>query len=440
MSERKIDSANRRDRTKSAEAHAPGALRRRDFLISGVAALGSGALAGPGFAGSEVQPQTAQPQLNELGEPRIRNYRALGKTGLEISDISYGSSRTTDPEIVAHALERGVNYFDAAESYNRGRSEESIGEALAGKRDRVILTSKTEISTTTTKAELMERLEGSLRRLRTDYIDVYFNHAVNDVELLKNDEWHEFTAAAKQQGKIRFVGVSGHGGQLVRCLDYALDRDLIDVILCAYNFGQDPAFYQRFVSRLDFIAIQTELPRVIDKAHAKGVGVVAMKTLRGARLNDMRPYEGAGTTFAQAAFRWVLSNPKISGLVISMTSHEQVDEFVAASGGSAPRGAELDLLEEYLLANRRSYCDHGCDICESSCPVDVAISDVLRTRMYARDYGDLPYARAEYSRLGLGLERGAAACLACADTPCLGRCPTGLDIPNLMRDAATLLG
>ncbi len=119
-----------------------------------------------------------------------------------------------------------------------------------------------------------------------------------------------------------------------------------------------------------------------------------------------------------------------------MTSHEQVDEFIGASGGPAPKGAELDLLEEYLLANRAGYCDHGCDACESSCPNGIAISDVLRTRMYARDYGDLPYARAEYARL----ERGRAACLDCVDTPCLGRCPTGLDIPTLVRDAEALLG
>ena len=137
-------------------------------------------------------------------------------------------------------------------------------------------------------------------------------------------------------------------------------------------------------------------------------------------------------------------DPELERLEQALASHPDDPDLLWAKAKVLERlqrpAEAADLLEEYLLANRRGYCDHGCDICESSCPVDVAISDVLRTRMYARDYGDLPYARAEYSRLGLGLERGAAACLACADTPCLGRCPTGLDIPNLMRDAASLLG
>src|SRR2546429_631219 len=101
----------------------------------------------------------------------------------------------------------------------------------------------------------------SLRRLRTDYVDVYFNHAVNDVERLKNPEWHEFTARAKQQGKIRFVGMSGHAGRLIQCLDYALDTNGVDVILVAYNFGQDPAFYQGLTRSFDFIARQADLPR-----------------------------------------------------------------------------------------------------------------------------------------------------------------------------------
>ena len=77
--------------------------------------------------------------------------------------------------------------------------------------------------------------------------------------------------------------MSGHGGHLIECLDAALDEDLVDVILVAYNFGQDPAFYERFTKSFDLVALQPDLPRVLAKAHSKGVGVVAMKTLMGAR-------------------------------------------------------------------------------------------------------------------------------------------------------------
>jgi predicted aldo/keto reductase-like oxidoreductase len=408
----------------SKHRHEPDLARRRFLICSTAATLGLGVLDLGRHARAVPSP------------PQIRRLRRLGRTGLEISDISFGSSRTTDPDLVRYALERGVNYFDTAERYKDGRSEEAIGEALQGKRDRVILASKVKAGPRTPRAEIMKSLEGSLGRLRTDHIDVYFNHAVNDVARLQNGEWFEFADRAKEQGKIRFTGISGHGGRLVECLDYALDNDLVDVVLCAYNFGQDPSFHQRFTGRLDWVATQPDLPRALEKAHANGVGVVAMKTLRGARLGDMRPYEQGGATFAQAAFRWVLSNPSVSALVISMTSREEIDEFVGASGGSEPRGAELDLLDGYLSSSGDGYCNHGCDACEASCPHGVLVSEVLRTRMYATDYGDRDYASREYARLAVD----AAPCVSCSLRPCLAKCPQGLEIPRLTRSAHQLLG
>ena len=138
------------------------------------------------------------------------------------------SSRTTDPEVVRHALSRGINYFDTAEGYKGGASEESMGAALAGRRNDVIIASKTQCGVATKRHELMTALEGSLRRLDTDRIDVYFNHAVNETARLENEEWFAFASAAKAQGKIRFTGMSGHGGNLVECIDHAVSNDLVD--------------------------------------------------------------------------------------------------------------------------------------------------------------------------------------------------------------------
>jgi hypothetical protein len=189
------------------------------------------------------------------------------------------------------------------------------------------------------------------------------------------------------------------------------------------------------VTRLDFVAVQPDLPPLLAKANAKGIGVVAMKTLRGARLNDMRPFEFTNSTFAQSAFRWTLSNPHVDALVVSMTEKAQIDEYVAASGAPAPAGADLDLLEEYLLANAGSYCNHGCESCHGACPFEVAVSEVLRTRMYAVDYANHEYARSEYRNLSAN----ALACLSCSGDPCLGQCPSGLSISDLTQSAHRLL-
>jgi len=354
----------------------------------------------------------------------------LGRTGLEISDISFGSSRMTDPDLPRYAFDRGVNYFDTAESYKGGRSEEAIGRGLSGVREKVILASKTHCDGDARQSELMTALEESLARLQTDRVEIYFNHAVNDVDRLRNDEWYAFATKAKEQGKIRFTGLSGHGGRLVEVVDHAVDGGLVDVVLCAHNFGQDPSLLQNLTKSFDFVAVQEGLPKVLAKARAKGVGVVAMKTLRGARLNDMRPYETPDGTFAQAAFRWVLAGDSADALVISMNSRAEIDEYLAASGAGAPTASDRRLLERHIALDDEGTCLQGCGACAAACPEGVPIAEVLRTRMYDRGYGDARYAQEEYAKLA----GDAAACADCSHTACVGACPTGIAIPSLARE------
>jgi predicted aldo/keto reductase-like oxidoreductase len=400
---------------------------RREFIRTG-------ALAGLGVGLAAL---TGSAQASVAREPLVRRYAPLGRTGMRISDISFGADRLSpgDEGLVRHAFDLGINYFDTAETYMGGDSELALGNALRGKRDKVFLTSKTLASPGTSRGDMMRALEGSLRRLQTGHVDVYFNHAVNDVARLKNPEWYEFADDARKQGKIRFTGVSGHAGHLIECLDYALDSGKFDVILCAYNFGQDPRFYQRLLSDFDMVARQPGLPRVLDKARHRGVGVVVMKTLMGARLNDMRPYERDGATFSQAAFRWVLSNPNVDGLIVSMTTRELIDEYLGASGSRAIAEQDLPLLERYARINGASYCKHACNACEGACPAEVAIADVMRTRMYAVDYGHLRMARDEYAMI----PRNAEACLSCSAKPCADACPHGLKIDALTAPTHRLL-
>jgi predicted aldo/keto reductase-like oxidoreductase len=361
--------------------------------------------------------------------PRIRATDTLGRTGLPVSDISFGSSRlrTGQEELVHHALDRGVNYFDTADSYTGGQSEKVIGNALKGRRDQVYIVSKTKVWADDSRDDIMRALEGSLRRLQTDYVDVFFNHAVNDTDRLDNPEWFEFVEQAKAQGKIRFTGMSGHAGRLTDCIAHAVDNDLVDVLLVAYNFGQDPAFYESLTRSFNRIATHPGLPGVLHRAREKDIGVVAMKTLMGARLNDMRPYETGDSTFAQAAFRWTLSNPDVNALVVSMTSTTQIDEYLQASGAASVSAGDLKLLRRYAQLNGTSYCRQACNDCAGACPYGVPISDVLRTRMYAVDYQDLDFARREYAEL----TSNASACLGCSGEPCAAACSHGLNIAEL---------
>ncbi|MCY4344343.1 MAG: aldo/keto reductase [Gammaproteobacteria bacterium] len=393
---------------------------RRQFLKAG--ALGTGAA-----AMTPALPQAAVRRADAANQ--VRRYVTLGRTGLKMSDISFGSSRLREGEedLVRYALDKGVNYFDTAEGYTDGQSERVLGNVLRDERERVIIASKTFASASASKERIMGDLEGSLKRLQTDHVDIYFNHAVNDPDRLDNPEWFEFCERAKRQGKIRFTGMSGHAGRLVECLDHAFDQDMVDVVLVSLNFGQDPEFHERFTRGFDLVARHPQLPRALRRAKELDVGVIAMKCLMGARLNDMRPYERDGASFAQAAFRWTLSQPHVDALVISMTSTAKIDEFLGASAGQSLATGDAALLRRYAALNGASHCRQGCSDCVGACPFDVPIADVLRTRMYATDYQDLDFARREYAQL----EVNASACLGCSGAPCQDACSHGLAIAEL---------
>jgi len=110
-----------------------------------------------------------------------------------------------------------------------------------------------------------------------------------------------------------------------------------------------------------------------------------------------------------------------------MTGIEQIDEYVGASGAQSVTHNDVELLREYAHLNGATYCKHACNSCEGSCPYGVPIADVLRTRMYATDYKDVAFARAEYNML-VG---DASPCLSCNGEPCAGACPHGLNIAEL---------
>jgi len=422
--------------TPEVESTATG-IRRRTFLQQG-AAIGVGALG--------LQTVSTRADAN-LGSPTnvparekssVKLYKPLGKTGLNISDISLGSGALKDRTVLRKALDRGINYFDTADGYPLGAfgaAEKNIGLELGSRRNDIVIATKSQVKPDARRMGIMKRLNASLARMKTDHVDIYFNHAVNELARLQNDEWFEFVELAKKQGKIRFSGMSGHGGNLIECLDYAIDNDLVDVILAAHNFGQDPAFYQKFLKGFDLVAVQVDLPRVFAKAHAKGIGTIAMKTLMGAKLNDLRPFERDGGTYSQAAFRWVLSNPDVDALIVSMNSEDKLDEYLAASGTAKVTANDVELLKRYAVTNGLSYCRHGCNACEASCNDGVPIAELLRTRMYATDYADLEMARGSYADLG----DAASPCLSCVDQTCLGACPIGINIPSRTKTLPGLL-
>ena len=355
----------------------------------------------------------------------MRSYRPLGKTGFEMSDVSFGSSGLDNTAVVKRALDKGVNYFDTSPDYSRAGSETVLGEAIKGHpRDQLFIVSKFctadgHLPDDTPVKQVIAAVEASLERLHTDYLDLCHIHACNSVERLMAPNIHEAADRLKEQGKLRYIGVSSHTPRLETVMRHAVDSGRFDVIMVAYNFDDWPA-----------------LPGIFQDARERGVGVVAMKTLKGAKhtaLSEFTPSERE--SFSQAAFKWVLANPDVSGLVVSINGPVQLDEYLYASGGKLAHG-DVALLERYDRLIAGDYCRPGCGECLPSCPVGLPVDDVLRFAMYYENYGQQRIAMEEYARLPL--ERNASLCAGCS-APCEAACPHGVAIGVKMRRADRLL-
>ena len=383
------------------------------------------------FFSTEVETLAKQPQDAWKGAT-VQSYRRLGRTDVKVSDISLGAGRIgsngLDADSVKHAvdlaraaIDRGVNYFDTAPDYSGTNSEFILGEAMKGHRDKMFVATKFcvadgHLPNDTPVPQIIEAVDASLKRLQTDHVDLIHIHSCDRVERLMAPNIHEAFDRLKEQGKVRFLGVSTHTPNLEEVANAAIDSGRFDVMMLAYHFGMWPSF-----------------GHILEKAKQKDVGIVAMKTLKGAMHTNLAEFRKEQVPYSQAAFRWVLSNPNVSALVVSFWQPEQLDEYLAASG-TAPSDSDVALLGRYDELTRGDYCQPHCGICLGSCPEQVAINDVLRYRMYFRDYG----WEKEGMRLYAKLDRNAMLCASCS-APCTGTCPIGVPIKEKMLDAHRLL-
>jgi len=369
----------------------------------------------------DVEKTAPEPRAEWEGAT-IKSERRLGRTGVLVSDISLGSGALRSLEVAELALDRGVTYVDTAPDYAREGSEELLGRAMMGRREGIFVASKFctadgHLPPDTPVPKIIEAVEGSLRRLRTDRIDLLHIHSCDRLERLLAPSFHEAFDRLKEQGKARFLGVSSHSPNLHAVANAAIDSGRFDVLMLAYHHGMG-----------------WELDQILARASERDVAVVAMKTLKGAKHQNLAEFREEAGSYAQAAFRWVLSNPRVSCLVISFSELRQVDEYLHASGTTLTARDRV-VLAKYDRLIDGAYCRPHCGACLDSCVAGLPVDDVLRYAMYFEDYRSEKEAMRLYAGLG-GLD--ASRCIGCA-APCAGSCPHGLVIQSRMLDAHRML-
>lgn len=381
-------------------------MNRRDFLKVGMAGTTSALLGWEGLA------DAMQYASSESFVFPVPVYRTLGRTGMKVTIVSFGAGHTSEAELIRIAFDHGVNYVDTARFYMSGKNEEIVAKALKGRRDKVYVATKT-LPWSESKEAIFKDVETSLRALETDYIDVIQLHNLPGKDRAFVPETREALVRLKEQGKVRFFGVSTHTNQIETLNALVEDRDrFFDMAQVGYNFKSG-----------------TDLKEAIARAAQAKIGIIAMKTQAGGYTTDaMGPISPH-----QAAIKWVLQDKHITAAIPSMQDMAELREDIAVMGLKYGNVDRL-ILKSYGAAIRPIYC-YLCGKCEAACPKGVRISDINRCLMYAEGYENVELARNSYGDIPANLS--AAACLNCTD--CVARCVNGLNIPEKMKRARKLL-
>ena len=377
-----------------------GKSSRRKFLQNGLMVPAAGLIAARGLEGF---PQAPAPIP----------YRTLGKTGLKVSGVGFGIGYTPDPVVLERAIDLGVNYFDTSRVYKD--SEKVFGSVIKGKRDKVVISTKTG---TNTREQILKDIETSLQMLGTDYVDVYHMHA-RDTAARVSDEALEAMKLIKKQGKARFIGLSTHDPNTMadNILKYGLD-----VVQTTYSYAIGAPFRDA----------------ALDKLHAAGVGIIAMKVvigLTGLHLDMKNPEQKPKITSegCVAAIKWVLKNPRIGTTVPHHGDLSQLEMNVRAMSESYTP-ADEKLLYVRNEQNRPFYC-RMCYECNGQCPKGVPVTDELRFLAY-NDFGrDIHQARRSF--LELPQEIRDVRCRDCSD--CAIQCRNGVRVQERLIRAQGLL-
>jgi len=292
-------------------------LSRKEFLLTATA----------GLTGIKLMPLIDKDQQAEMFKKRN-----IGRTGIMVSPLGFGASRTNEESLIKYAISKEINFIDTGRAYNNGNNEKIVGKAVSGIRKDIVIQSKIRLDPNEVtsggkgkkgaeeiRSILNSKTEASLKALNTDYIDILLYHDASEENLLFHDAVMKFFEEMKSSGVIKAHGFSTHNDLLN--LPERNNKELFyDIIMVPFNYKG--SFVHSVTGRYSEWD-QNRLVSALAEAGNKGIGVIAMKTCSGGKYSPSPDIE---PSFREAV-RWVISHPYISSAAIAMASFEQVDEY-----------------------------------------------------------------------------------------------------------------
>jgi predicted aldo/keto reductase-like oxidoreductase len=405
----------------SSDLNNAGKINRRDFFKK-ASGIGLGATVG---SFSFWKPSQASAQITIPKEPVPR--RPFGRSGQLVSTLSMGGmfDILNSQLMLAKALDWGVNYWDTAEVYGGSRSEEGIGRWFSRNphtREQVFLVTKL---STRRGGEFTPRLEECLKRLHTDYVDLFFVHGIRGISEM-DARMQSWAQAMKKAGKIKLFGFSTHTN-MEECLEGAARLPWIDGIMFTYNYR---------------LMHEPRMKDAVQACYQAGIGLTAMKTQGGgpvksdseSELKMAGRFMQKGFSDHQAKLVAIWQDKRIASICSQMPNLTiMASNAAAAVEKKLLSKSDQAMLAQYAKDTNGDYCT-GCErICSEVLSKRVPIGDVMRCLMYLHSYQDFGLARSTFEALPLNTK----ACLTQLDySEAEKLCPRKLPIGRLMREAS----
>jgi len=354
--------------------------------------------------------------------------RKLGRSGVQVSMINLGGAMGAhSPQYLNLAWSMGIRYFDTADCYMGGRSEQHIAEWLEKypeRRKDVFIVTKAHPHEG--PKQLLTQIDERLKACGTDYIDLFFIHWINpeeygqaSLEWPRSQELKEVAEQLKKSGKIKLFGFSAHHKEKAQYMEAAAAGGFIDAIMVAYS---------------PFLPPSDELSRALDACHKAGIGLISMKEMRalGELPKRVPAFDKLGMTSHQVLLHACWSDERIASVCSAMENAQQMKENTeAARSYQKPLDiATRERLRDLALASRPSMCPNCDGRCERAAGKALALNDIARYVTYYERDGNIE-ARQWYQALAAELRDARGADLAAAHHACLCH----LDFASILRKA-----
>jgi len=400
-------------------------IDRRNFLkAAGAAGLGP-VLASTGATANQDKENTEE-KIQKPKYPQVPK-RKLGKTGIKVPCLALGGNQDliANRIVLIKAPQWGLTYWDTAHNYRGGNSELGIGKYLSkNPQVRKNLFIVTKASGARNLTDVQERFELSLKRMNTDYIDLYYGvHQCPDPAQL-TDELKKWAENAKKQKLIRYFGITTHEN-MPKVLSAAARCDWIDVVMTIYNFR---------------LMQDSRLNDAIDECHKAKIGIIAMKT-QGMRQKietekDKKLVEHflqRGFTEGQAKLKLVLEDKRFTAVCVGMQNLALLNSNVAAVlDKSELTQDDMAVFRQYAQATCSGYCAGCADICNAALPDTPYVSDIMRYLMYYKSYDEKTEAKRLFAQIPVGVRNKL---LNMNYSLAEARCPQHLPIRELIAEA-----